>query len=457
MGSMATVQRWTGAETKALRQAMRLSIRAFAAHLGVDARTVNKWEARGNTITLLPDTQSLLDTALDRAPEEVKIRFVQTLDSSGQAHHTNRTRPVERVTPLTSLVDEVVPTAAGESSEDMMRRELLRLLSMAGVHVTMCGADGQRDRLDRSSLDLGRLDEVTVGEYAMLNEHLWRVFVLSKFKGTVLPLVRDQFDVLVASLNRSRGLPVHQRLCELTSELLQLAGEIFFDANEYSDAAHCYTLAAAASKEASAFDLWACAMTRHAFIEMYERRYDKAVPMLELAARLAQRGDESLSTRYWVSAVQAQAFAGLGKLAACQQALDAAEQVCTLSGDVSNGGWLRFDGARLAEERGACYVQLRRLDLAEEVLGDVLHQSLSARRRGSALTDLAMIAVQRGDVNQLVTYADLVLEISAQTGSGFISRKLQALQSHLAPLLGNSRVHQVNQQIMAVSRKVSEG
>ncbi|MCA1696805.1 MAG: hypothetical protein LC749_19910, partial [Actinobacteria bacterium] len=175
---MAAVQRWTGAETKALRQAMRLSIRVFAAHLGVDARTVNKWEARGNTITLLPDTQSLLDTALDRAPEEVKIRFVQTLDSSGQEHHTNRTRPVERVTPpTTSPIDDVVPTVAGGSSENMMRRELLRLLSMAGVHVTMCGADGQLDRLDGSSLDLGRLDEVTVGEYTMLNEHLWRVFV----------------------------------------------------------------------------------------------------------------------------------------------------------------------------------------------------------------------------------------------------------------------------------------
>jgi transcriptional regulator with XRE-family HTH domain len=74
---MATVQRWTGAETKALRQAMRLSIRAFAAHLGVDARTVNKWEARGTTITLLPDTQAVLDTALNRAPDDVKTRFTQ--------------------------------------------------------------------------------------------------------------------------------------------------------------------------------------------------------------------------------------------------------------------------------------------------------------------------------------------------------------------------------------------
>ncbi|MGH3802181.1 MAG: helix-turn-helix domain-containing protein [Pseudonocardiaceae bacterium] len=69
---MATVACWTGAETKALRQAMRLSIRDFAAHLGVGARTVNKWEARGATITLLPETQALMDTALDRAPDDVK-------------------------------------------------------------------------------------------------------------------------------------------------------------------------------------------------------------------------------------------------------------------------------------------------------------------------------------------------------------------------------------------------
>jgi hypothetical protein len=60
---------------------MRLSIRAFAAHLGVDAPTVDKWEPRGNTITLLPDTQALLDTALHRALDDVKTRFIQTLNS----------------------------------------------------------------------------------------------------------------------------------------------------------------------------------------------------------------------------------------------------------------------------------------------------------------------------------------------------------------------------------------
>jgi hypothetical protein len=79
--------------------------------------------------------------------------------------------------------------------------------------------------------------------------------VLSKLEGTVFPLVRSQLDVLTASLNEPRGLARHQRLCTLTSELPQLAGEIFFDANEYTEAAHSYTLAATASKEARAFDL----------------------------------------------------------------------------------------------------------------------------------------------------------------------------------------------------------
>jgi hypothetical protein len=143
-------------------------------------------------------------------------------------------------------------------------------------------------------------------------------------------------------------------------------------------------------------------MTRHAFIEIYERRFGKAVPTLGLAARLARRGDGALSRRYWVSSVQVQAFAGLGELAACQHALDTAEQVCELSDSASNGGWLRFDGSRLAEERGACYVQLRRPDLAENALHDASRQDLSARRRASVLTDLATIGVQRGDVDQLL-------------------------------------------------------
>ncbi|MGH3869836.1 MAG: helix-turn-helix transcriptional regulator [Pseudonocardiaceae bacterium] len=348
----------------------------------------------------------------------------------------------------------VVTGASGRPSDDMeLGHELLGLLSMAGVLVAAPDLDDQldSDRLDHFPPKVGPLDEVSVDESAVLNTHLWRVFVLSKRKRAVFPLVRSQLDALTMDLKKPRGLARHQRLCALASELLQLAGEIFFDANRYMDAAHCYTLATTASKEAGAFDLWACAMARHAFIEMYEGRFGRVVSMLDLAACLARRGDQSLSTRYWVSAVQAHAFAGLGEVDACRRALDVAEEVNGLSDDASNGGWLRFDGSRLAEERGACYVKLRSHDLAEATLGEALRQNLSSRRRGSVLTDLAMIGAQRCDTSQLVTYADAALEIATQTGSGFISRKLLALQGHLVPLLGSRGVRQLNHEIMTLS------
>lgn len=337
--------------------------------------------------------------------------------------------------------------------DDMNRRELLRLMSMAG---TLMAGSERDDRLDSERLGhfasgMYRLDPATVEEYAALNSHLWRVFALSRTKSNTFPLVREQLGVLVQALQQSNTSVTHQRLCELASDLFQLTGEILFDGNQYTEAAHCYAVAATASKEAGAYDLWACALTRHAFIGLYERQFAKAAPMLELAAGLARRGDGSLSTRYWVSAVQAETFAGLGDLDACQRALDQADRVHQL-GQIHNGGWLRFDGSRLAEERGTCYVALQRPDLAEAALSDALSLNLSARRRGSVLTDLATLGVQRRDLNQLVTYADAALDTARQTGSGVIGRKLQGLQPHLAPFLTDHRIQQLHREINSLTR-----
>jgi transcriptional regulator with XRE-family HTH domain len=338
-------------------------------------------------------------------------------------------------------------------TDEMHRREFLRLLSMAGLALATSSVADHLDveRLDYFASRPGRLDAETVEEYAALNTHLWRVFASIKSKGVALPLVQEQLDVLTGSLQGVQDPPQRRRLCALTSDLFQLAGEIFFDGNHYTDAAHCYALAATAAKEADAFDLWACAMVRHAFIDVYERRCDKAVPVLELAAGLARRGDGTLSTRHWVNAVRAQALAGIGDVDACQRALDLAEDVRGLNGEVQNGGWLRFDGSRLAEERGTCYVALRHPDLAEAALTQALGQKLSLRRRGIVLTDLAMVGVQRRDPDHMAMYADAALDTARQSGSGVIVRKLQGLRLDLAPFLGDSRVRNLDKQIMALN------
>lgn len=66
--------------------------------------------------------------------------------------------------------------------------------------------------------------------------------------------------------------------------------------------------------------LWACALVRHAYVDLYERRYTDATGTLSAAEKVARRGDSSLSTRYWVTSVQAEAYAGLGNLSACERA-----------------------------------------------------------------------------------------------------------------------------------------
>ncbi|MEV6598826.1 SUMF1/EgtB/PvdO family nonheme iron enzyme [Actinoplanes sp. NPDC051346] len=72
---MVTVERWTGVEAKALRLAKRMSLHAFAAHLGVSERTLSTWERRGLDITIREMNQAALDTSLKVSSPDVQARF----------------------------------------------------------------------------------------------------------------------------------------------------------------------------------------------------------------------------------------------------------------------------------------------------------------------------------------------------------------------------------------------
>ena len=91
---MSTVQLWTGRETRALRGALRMSVRVFAEHLGVAPRTVSKWERLGEATRPYPDTQAILDTALQRATAEAQARFQVLLADTPYASVTVKASPV---------------------------------------------------------------------------------------------------------------------------------------------------------------------------------------------------------------------------------------------------------------------------------------------------------------------------------------------------------------------------
>ena len=72
---MVVAPRWTGLEASALRRARRMSVRSYAAHLGVSAATVANWDSRGELARLNTETQQLLDIDLARASADIGERF----------------------------------------------------------------------------------------------------------------------------------------------------------------------------------------------------------------------------------------------------------------------------------------------------------------------------------------------------------------------------------------------
>jgi transcriptional regulator with XRE-family HTH domain len=73
------IQKWTGREARALREAMRMGLRDFAAHTGIAERSISKWEAGSTAHNPRPGTQAILDTTLKNAPQEARTRFEAAL------------------------------------------------------------------------------------------------------------------------------------------------------------------------------------------------------------------------------------------------------------------------------------------------------------------------------------------------------------------------------------------
>ncbi|MFD4275226.1 helix-turn-helix domain-containing protein [Streptomyces cyaneofuscatus] len=405
------------------RRALGYSQEELAQLLGVDRTTVGRWES-GRVYPQPPQRRGLA-AALEVSLEELDA-FLAPLRSAARetvGHQSSE------------------PPNAGDP-DDMIRRAFLRILTVSGA-LTALPVD------EAEALAEGVRGGVPA-DFARMNSHLWQVYQLSRSKGAVYPVVRDQLATLNEALAGHRGSP--RPLLNAAADLFQLAGEVAFDANRYADASASYALAASVSKDAQAYDLWACALVRHAYVDMSERRYHQAEQMLGAAERLAIRGDRNLSTRHWVASVQAEAYAALGDLDACEHAMERAEAVRDLSADSVNGGWLRFDGARLAEERGSRYVQLGRLDLAEEALERALEQTALApgqsyRRRGAVLTDMAAIGAKRRDADQVVAYGKEAISLARASGSGYVTHRLQGLCDEFGPLSRDHRVAELGAEI----------
>ncbi|MBM0202012.1 orotidine 5'-phosphate decarboxylase [Micromonospora sp. STR1s_5] len=143
------VARWSGLEARALREAMRMSVREFAAHLGVNVNSVSAWEKRGALAQLRFETQQLLDTALAQLDEDGHRRFqlmLNALDASSTA--SNEILPDGRTATGQPEDDEGRGDQQGLAHRSVQRTSaLVSALTAGRGQLAFIPADGVADRL----------------------------------------------------------------------------------------------------------------------------------------------------------------------------------------------------------------------------------------------------------------------------------------------------------------------
>ena len=343
---------------------------------------------------------------------------------------------LQKSSPADAVLSETHNPLFGESKQESgimnkQRRDLLRLLSTVGTMFVL-PLDIDWQHINLILVHPSYLDEEAIKDLTAINGQYWHLYIKASSKSLVLDGVLGQLKTITHYLKHPHPTQVYTPLCALVSDLAQLAGEIYFDLHDHTTASMCYTFATTAAKEAQAYDLWACALTRYAFLPLYEKHYQEALPLLQGAQQLAQNGDTSLGTRFWASAVEAEAQSGLGDANACQRALDKAQGVLEINGP--SPAWLRFEGSRLPALRGACFVRLGQFDVATPALQEALHHFAQPRRkRGLVLIDLAATYIQRKEIEQACVYANQVIDIGVLISSRFLCDGVRKLRTQLEP------------------------
>ncbi|WP_438312871.1 hypothetical protein ACSHWO_16960 [Streptomyces sp. HUAS TT3] len=214
---MATVHHWTGLEAKALRLALRLSVRAFAEHLGVGVRTVSKWEKLQALTDPRPDTQSILDTALVRADTAAHLRFETFLSEAGRPRTETADR---RLTPAGPLAWEY------ESWADDLDRVVVALsqqdFTFADSLLSRWLSRFKNLELDEKGLYLFARSTALLGD-------------LRRYQGTLVgPLSAQHFYVGARAVFTQLGIP--RRVAQLDLSLtvvMEMSGRLETAARAY--------------------------------------------------------------------------------------------------------------------------------------------------------------------------------------------------------------------------------
>jgi transcriptional regulator with XRE-family HTH domain len=317
--SPPAIRVWSGRETRLLREAMRLSLRDFAAKLGINERLISKWEAGSSAIHPRPSNQQVLDTVLAGADDRVRERFWL---SAAQGPPEQDSPPHQ---PGTGS-DLSQTREPADHASDACRRAIVRTTlfddDSAGDDLLAAAEAVRReveDTLARGTISPTRLDRLD----ELVANHI-RIYTTTPPAHALADLLADFRDVQRLAAERQPAM-IQARLSELSASLATLAADSLMKLGQIPYARAWYGTAQVAADDSGNIELRARVRAQHAMLPYY---YGHAVE----AVRLAQDaqgilGSASCPARGLAAAAEARALARIGNEPGARRAIKLAQEL----------------------------------------------------------------------------------------------------------------------------------
>jgi len=395
---MARVDRWSGRESRILRQALRLTVRDFAEDLGVSPRTVSKWEAGGAAHIPRPELQAALDTALSRATDEQRDRFEGAVGASAEP------RPS--------------PPWGG------------------------------RDRRRSAPGVLGLVDVAQMRDEV---RSLTAAYDITPSVSLLAPAARRQAQITDLRTQAPHG-PVRRELYAAEAEASTLMGQLVWDASQRRDHAmtgQYFEHAVGLARQIHDPVAEAHAVLRQSFVALYGRLDPAAgLALADRAASLSRV--RSLVLEGLALLHVAEAHGMLGDRTACERALDDA-QTCfdeRSDLDVVADYYSPTQAGRLA---GSCYLSLGLPERAE-VLLSATARAIAGEQKVSALVmgNLGLAHIRQRQLEAAVASLHAAIDELERTRGGAGLNVVFTAGRELSTWRSEPPVHEIHDRMLAL-------
>ncbi|MDQ1250656.1 MAG: hypothetical protein QG597_5035 [Actinomycetota bacterium] len=412
---MVTMDRWTGRETRFLRQALRLTVRDFAEDLGVSPRTVSKWETAGRGRTPRPELQAALDTLLARATDEQRERF-EHVRAEGTAA-TTPGRDGEPQRPEHALARPAHPTLPLRPVSGLPHMSVDQLR-----HVSQLVDDAR----SQHESDLVPYFAACIEDCQTQDGSLGPIRALPSTLSVIAAL-----DVTA----RQVSLLIRRRLLSLAARSAEFTGWLYRDAGALDQATYWYDRATEWAQEAHN-----PAMQGYVLLRKSQLAYDHhdSIRVLTLA-EAAEYGPWHLPACVQAEVAQQQAL-GLGMRGSPRDDVERQlDRAWSLLGQAESANDDQLLGAVLAEgtlrlRSAVCYTEAGQTERAADLFGQVLAgDTLSRRDAGYFTARRAAAFALGGDPDTAATLALQSVDVATNANSQRTLRVVDDVVTTLQP------------------------